>query len=157
MAQDDQVPSVTVQEASARLVGPGGAILVDVRELGEYQAARVAGSTLVPLSQFGVRFRDLPTDRPLLLFCRSGNRSAMATDFLRRQGYSDAHNVKGGILAWHAAGLPLRSGPLEVGEGGLPGATEPRVKGGKDGPSDVQGVSGPGDMQGVPGPGDQGP
>jgi rhodanese-related sulfurtransferase len=115
------VPAVSPQEAAARLADGSGALLVDVREPHEFGALRVDGAVLLPISRFGVAFRELPTDRPLLLFCRSGNRSAMATDFLRQHGFPDAHNVTGGILAWRAAGLPVRSGPVGPGEGSLPG------------------------------------
>jgi rhodanese-related sulfurtransferase len=86
-------------------------LLVDVRELGEFAEFRAEGSVLLPLSQFVARFRELPTDRPLLLICRSGGRSAQATGFLLAAGWSDVANVAGGMLGWLSSGLPVRSGP----------------------------------------------
>jgi rhodanese-related sulfurtransferase len=118
-----ELPALSAREASDRLA-TSGALLVDVREMDEFVASRVEGSVLMPVSEFGLRFRELPKDRPLLMFCQSGNRSAMATDFLLRQGFSDVHNVVGGIRAWRGAGLAVRSGPLAAGEGSLEAAVD---------------------------------
>ena len=128
---DQDLPTVDVREASRRLqaspqdpdAGPAP-LLVDVREVDEFAALRVPGAVLLPISRFGAAYRRLPTDRPLLMLCRSGGRSGMATDFLLRAGYPEVHNIAGGILAWHHAGLPTHSGPAAPGEGDLP-ATGP--------------------------------
>jgi rhodanese-related sulfurtransferase len=88
-------------------------LLVDVRELGEFVACRADGCVLLPLSEFLARYRELPTDRPLLLICQSGGRSAQATAFLLAAGWSDVSNVAGGTTSWLASGLPVRSGPPE--------------------------------------------
>jgi rhodanese-related sulfurtransferase len=121
------LPTVDVREAARRLeaAAPGAdagpaPLLVDVREVDEFTALRVPGAVLLPISRFGTDFRRLPTDRPLLMLCRSGGRSAMATDFLLRAGYPEVHNIAGGILAWHQAALPTRTGPPAAGEGDLP-------------------------------------
>ncbi|CAN5588999.1 hypothetical protein BH23CHL8_BH23CHL8_11460 [soil metagenome] len=97
---------------------------MDVREVNEYVALRAADTLLVPLSELVARLPDIPRDRPLMLVCRSGARSGRATLFLLQQGYSDVHNVAGGMVAWQAAGLPTRTGPLGPGEG-QPGEGEP--------------------------------
>ncbi len=94
-------------------------ILVDVREHGEIVASRIAGMVMLPLSQFAVRFRELPIDRPLLVICATGGRSSMASAHLNASGYA-ASNVVGGIQAWERAGLPVKRGPLTPGEGDLP-------------------------------------
>jgi rhodanese-related sulfurtransferase len=120
----DEIPVLSAKEAAARL-DDGDALLVDVREMNEYVALRVGGAVLVPISQFALRYRELPQDQPLLLFCRSGSRSATAAGFLLGHGYRDVHNVAGGILAWRGAGLPVSSGPLEPGEGSLPAEGQP--------------------------------
>ena len=95
-------------------------LLVDVREPDEMVGARIEGLVAMPLSQFGARFGELPTDRPLLLICASGGRSGMASAHLLANGYT-ATNVLGGMHAWERAGLPVRRGPLAPGEGDLPG------------------------------------
>jgi len=114
------VPTIDVREAARRAGDSAPSLIVDVRELDEFTALRVPDTVLLPMSRFELGFRQLPTDRPLLVLCRSGGRSAMATDFLLRFGFPEVHNIAGGILAWHAAGLPTESGPVEPGEGDLP-------------------------------------
>ena len=115
------IPSIEPAEAERRLRegAPDGRtpLLVDVRNLDEFIEARVPGATFIPLPEFGARFGELPTDRPLFMLCRSGSRSAAATAHLIGQGRSDVTNVTGGILAWARAGLPVVQGPLEPGEG----------------------------------------
>jgi rhodanese-related sulfurtransferase len=117
----EPTPSMTVTEAADRLA-PGAEpapMLVDVREPSEFQMLRVPGAVLLPLSGFTTRYEELPRDRPLLIMCAVGGRSARATDFLRANGYPDATNITGGITAWNAAGLPVRTGPVAPGEGDL--------------------------------------
>lgn len=110
------IPTVDVHEAHRRLTaaepGTPGPLLVDVREVGEYLQARADGALLMPLSQFTVRFQELPRDRPLLMICQAGGRSAQATAFLLANGWEDVANVAGGTGTWVASGLPARSGPL---------------------------------------------
>ena len=83
-----------------------GALLVDVREPGEYDQIHAEGATLLPLSEFEARYAELPTDRPLVMICRSGARSARAGEFLLANGYGDVTNLAGGTQAWAEAGLP---------------------------------------------------
>lgn len=114
-------PTVTVTQAAERLdsTDQPAPMLVDVREESEFGVMRVPGAVLMPLSTFTTRFEELPHDRPLLLMCAVGGRSARATEFLVANGYPDATNVAGGITAWNAAGLPVRTGPVEPGAGEL--------------------------------------
>ena len=112
------VPAVTVQQASEMQGQDGvGALIVDVREPNEYTQLRARGAVLLPLGRLNGRVKDLPRDRELLLMCRTGGRSQNATQFLQAQGFSNVTNVSGGIVAWHAAGLPTTSGEAEPGEG----------------------------------------
>ncbi|PZQ88187.1 MAG: sulfurtransferase [Leifsonia xyli] len=85
------------------------ATIIDVRQPDEYEAARVAGATLIPLGELTGRLDELPADRTLYIMCHSGGRSAQATAFLEAQGI-DAVNVAGGITAWAGAGLPVEQG-----------------------------------------------
>lgn len=113
------VPEVTVQEA-AELQGEGdGALLVDVREPNEFEQGRAEGAVLLPLGQLNTRFDELPRDRKLLMVCRTGGRSTNATQFLASQGFENAVNVSGGMVAWHNANLPMKSGAPAPGEGEL--------------------------------------
>src|SRR5262245_19254499 len=95
-------------------------LLVDVRERYEFEAVRAPGVVLIPLSEFAMRYAELPRDRGLLLICAAGSRSQRAGEFLAASGYPDVANVAGGIIAWQAAGLPVASGPPAPGEGDLP-------------------------------------
>jgi len=122
MFDPNRVPAVTVMDAHRQLHEGGAArpLLVDVREAHEFAAVRAEGATLFPLSTFAARLPELPTDRPLLMICQSGARSARATAFLLANGWTDVANVAGGTAAWVLAGLPARRGPLDPGEGVLP-------------------------------------
>lgn len=80
--------------------------LIDVREPDEYEAGRIAGAHLIPMSQLPAEVGDLDRERPIVFYCRSGSRSGMATEAFRNAGFN-AHNMAGGLLDWDAAGLPL--------------------------------------------------
>ncbi|MBP5247450.1 MAG: rhodanese-like domain-containing protein [Fibrobacter sp.] len=75
------------------------AIFVDVRTPEEVAQGTVAGSLNIPLQQIQTRYAELPKDKNLLVFCRSGRRSRAASEFLTQQGYTKVYNVDGGILA----------------------------------------------------------
>jgi rhodanese-related sulfurtransferase len=90
----------------AELVAAGEIQLVDVRTPAEHDAGHIAGGTLIELTELAEQAHTLDSTRPVILYCRSGGRSAMATDALTQAGF-DAHNMTGGMLEWHAAGLPM--------------------------------------------------
>jgi rhodanese-related sulfurtransferase len=114
------IPTIDVAEADRRLrEDPAGPVLLDVRELNEFVEVRAPGATLLPTSVFMARIGEIPTDRPLLVVCHVGGRSAAVVSYLIRAGRSDVVNVAGGMDAWARAGLPVRRGPLEPGEGVL--------------------------------------
>ena len=118
------IPTISPRDASAKLAEGGsspGPLLVDVRERDEFTAERAVGAVLLPISEFGARYEELPRDRPLLMICQSGSRSASATMFLLQRGWTDVRNVEGGTGAWAKAGLPVRHGPPDPGEGDLQG------------------------------------
>jgi len=124
-----QIPTIDVGEAAAaagaglnEAAGADGAVvplLVDVRERNEFIEVRAPGAVLYPTSSFLLRFDELPRDRPLHVICNSGSRSAAVTAWLLRNGWSDVHNVAGGMVAWARAGHTVRRGPLDPGEGDL--------------------------------------
>lgn len=96
------IPEISVTEAQHRLTSPNPPRLIDVREADEFEAARIPGAELLPLSQWPALALEKLTDRaqPLLIHCHHGGRSARATDFLLRSGFTDVKNVDGGIDAW---------------------------------------------------------
>jgi len=75
--------------------------LVDVREPAEHAQSRIEGALLIPLGALQDRLAELARDRPVVVHCQSGGRSARAVAMLRTRGY-DAHNLTGGIRAWQA-------------------------------------------------------
>jgi len=93
-----------------RLKSQPDVVVIDVREPSEYAEAHIPGVTLIPLSEVPDRVAEIPTDKTVILTCRTGNRSGQAATWLRSQGYTDVHNLQGGILAWQDAGLPTESG-----------------------------------------------
>jgi rhodanese-related sulfurtransferase len=95
----------TPQEVS-QLHAEGGIQLIDVREVHEHEAGRIAGDRLIVLSDLSAEAHTIDQSRPVVFYCRSGARSAMATQAFSEAGF-DAHNMSGGLLAWDAAGLPL--------------------------------------------------
>jgi rhodanese-related sulfurtransferase len=84
-----------------------GAQLIDVREPYERDAGRIPGdSAHIELDRLAAEAESIDRDRPVVFYCRTGSRSAMATEAFRGAGF-DAHNLAGGLLDWQAAGLPL--------------------------------------------------
>jgi rhodanese-related sulfurtransferase len=103
-------PSITPQEAHAHLSADGDSqLLLDVRQPPETASGAAPGAVLIPLTQLGKRLDELPRDRPILAICASGHRSPLAARRLKRAGF-DVRNVRGGMQAWRAAGLPVEEG-----------------------------------------------
>ncbi|MGY1452848.1 rhodanese-like domain-containing protein [Streptomyces sp. SS8] len=95
-----------------------GALVVDVRDRGEYRTGHVPGARPAPLSLLPLKPAELPRDRPVYVICQSGGRSTQATALLRGVGY-DAHSASGGTAAWTDAGRPVATGD----ESGTPDTT----------------------------------
>lgn len=90
---------ISVLELSEILEKDPQTVLIDVREQEEFDEVNLGG-TLIPLSEFGDRWQEVPRDRPVYIYCRSGRRSRTALEHLKKQGYTNGFNVTGGILAW---------------------------------------------------------
>lgn len=91
---------------AARLVA-GGARLIDVREPGEYDAERIPGSELAPLSAFDI-YCPVDDGRPIIVTCLAGSRAVRASHRLIARGHPSVLAIAGGLLAWKAAGLPTQ-------------------------------------------------
>jgi rhodanese-related sulfurtransferase len=94
-----------------------GAQLVDVRAGHEWDAGHLPGASHLPLDELNERAGEIDRDRPVLLYCRGGNRSTMATAALAAAGY-DAAKLSEGIVGWDEAGLPLAPDGGYVAESG---------------------------------------
>ncbi len=99
-------PNVDVATVNA-LQGRDDVVILDVREQSEYDAGHIPGVTLIPMNAVANRLNEIPKDKPVIVTCRSGNRSGQVTDYLRQQGYTNVHNMTGGINAWQQAGYPV--------------------------------------------------
>ena len=111
----DEAREISREEAQ-KLV-EDGAQLVDVRAEHEWEAGRIAGATHLPLDELVERAGEIDEDRPLVLYCRGGNRSTMATEALAAAGY-DAAKLSEGIVGWEEEGLPLEPEGGYVAESG---------------------------------------
>ncbi len=74
--------------------------LVDVREPAEYEIVRIEGSVLIPPRELPSRLSELPQDKQVVLYCKTGVRSAEALALLKNAGFADAKHVQGGVTAW---------------------------------------------------------
>jgi rhodanese-related sulfurtransferase len=101
------VPEIDVLSTARDLVTGIDLQLVDVREPDEWAAGHIEGAILLPLGEVTVRARELDPERPVVVICRSGNRSASATGYLLRLGFRDVRNLTGGMIAWAAAGQSI--------------------------------------------------
>jgi rhodanese-related sulfurtransferase len=114
-ASAEATREVTRKEAQ-KLVEEG-AQLVDVRAEHEWEAGRIAGAVHLPLAELAERTAELDPDRPVVLYCRGGTRSTMATDALAEAGF-DAAKLSEGIVGWAEAELPLEPEGGYVAESG---------------------------------------
>jgi phage shock protein E len=105
-AEFDLADTVNVQTV-ASVKDQDNVYLLDVREQSEYDAGHIPGVTLIPMGEVANRLAEIPTDKEVIVTCRSGNRSGQITDFLRQQGFDNVHNMEGGIAAWEAAGYDV--------------------------------------------------
>jgi rhodanese-related sulfurtransferase len=104
------------REEAQKLIDEG-AQAIDVRADHEWEAGHLAGATHLQLDELPQRVGEIDKERPVLLYCRGGNRSTMATAALAEAGY-DAAKLSEGIVGWDEAGLPLDSEDGYVAESG---------------------------------------
>ncbi|HEX2623206.1 MAG TPA: rhodanese-like domain-containing protein, partial [Phototrophicaceae bacterium] len=96
-----------VEEAQAAQLE--GALLLDVRNLNEYQEMHIPGALLIPMDEIAGRMNELPRDREIILYCAAGTRSSIVTSWLQKRGVLNTAHLIGGINAWKQAGLPVES------------------------------------------------
>ena len=92
-----------------QLINHKNAIILDVREEKEFKAGHILNSKLIPLGKIRERIGELERyrEQPVVIVCRSGQRSAAACVLLGKHGFSQVYNLTGGVLAWQKASLPL--------------------------------------------------
>jgi SulP family sulfate permease len=104
------------QERFQEMADRKGTQVVDIREPAEYQSGHIPGASSLPLRKLAEQWQELPTDRTVLLVCRSGRRSARALHLLEDAGLTEVFALEGGILGWRSRGLPLMSAEETVAE-----------------------------------------
>lgn len=103
----DETPVPEVEPVEAQKGSREGGLILDVREADELTQASIEGALHIPLGELYLRTGDVPVDRDVFVICQVGQRSTMATDFLRQLGHESVWNVRGGIIAWYRSGLPV--------------------------------------------------
>lgn len=98
-------PIGQVKGGAATELLDSGIRTIDVREPSEYQSGHIPGSELVPLGTVASASGSWDKDEPLLLVCRSGNRSTQAATYLARQGFKKLYNLDGGMMSWSGASI----------------------------------------------------
>jgi rhodanese-related sulfurtransferase len=101
------VSSINPVELNDKLKNGKRPVVIDVRQPAEYRRGHIAGAKLIPLDQLSRRMADLPQGREIVCVCASGNRSNSATRILVKAGFN-ATNMKGGMVSWRSAGLPVK-------------------------------------------------
>ena len=104
---------VTVDQAHEMLSSDPTIFLLDVRSTGEYENdGHIPGAYLIPHTDVNLRSDELPTEKgsPILVYCRSGLRSSLASQDLVNLGYTEVRNMLGGFSTWAGRGYPTLLG-----------------------------------------------
>jgi hydroxyacylglutathione hydrolase len=99
-----------VGELAPRLAR-GEVTLLDVRSRSEFVAGHLPGALHIPVGHLGARLAEIPRDKPIVVQCETGSRSAIAVSVLQRLGVPNAANLAGGIVAWQEGGHPVVAEP----------------------------------------------
>ena len=108
-ALTESTERLSPQFAAERLASAGSPLVVDVRAPREREQKHIDGSLHIPLNRLAEGMKSLPKDRPLVVYCAGGYRSSIAASMLQGGGFSPVSEIAGGIAAWEAAKLPVRS------------------------------------------------
>lgn len=95
---------------STALMNHENAVVLDTRSMAEFKTGHIVGAINIPLNNLGKQLKTMEKykDQPIIVCCRSGSRSAMACKTLKKAGFENVHNLKGGIMAWESASLPVK-------------------------------------------------
>ena len=94
------IPTMSAPELKRKMDACEPFELIDVREPFEYEIARIDGAKLIPLGEIAERVNELQRERPIVVHCHSGQRSAQAVRLLQQRGFANLYNLEGGIDAW---------------------------------------------------------
>jgi rhodanese-related sulfurtransferase len=108
--QAAQVQNLSASAAQQMLQQNKNTYLLDVRTPEEYLQVRIDGAHLIPIDKVTARINEIPSDKPLLVYCAVGSRSAQVSRYLVQQGYTQVYNLEGGIWAWQLRNYPVSQG-----------------------------------------------
>lgn len=108
-SQKQLPPEISVVEAHRKY--QEGAFLLDVRTQEEWDQAHIPNTIFIPLEELPERIKEIPTDKEIIIICRSGNRSKVARDILLDAGLELVTSSQGGLISWNMAGYPLEIQP----------------------------------------------
>jgi rhodanese-related sulfurtransferase len=108
------IKKISVNEINKKLGDGNECQVIDVREFSEWDSERIAEAQLMPLSNFEKHIAEIDHNKPVYLFCRSGNRAGRAAEKLSNMGFTDVHVVEGGLQAWTQAELPVIKGESKI-------------------------------------------
>ncbi len=104
--EEGKFVNVTVAEGK-QIIDGGDIFILDVRTKEEYDSGHINGSILIPLEDLEKRYNEIPRDRKILVYCRTGHRSTQASEILVKNGFKQIYNMKGGITEWTKAGYEI--------------------------------------------------
>jgi len=96
--------------AATTMINHDDAVVLDVRSMKEFQDGHIVNSINIPLNGLGNNLKQMEKhrDKPVVIVCRSGSRSGSACSVLRKNGFENVKNLRGGMLAWENANLPVK-------------------------------------------------
>jgi rhodanese-related sulfurtransferase len=115
MAEETATETEIEPARAAEMLEAGEVELIDVRHPYEWEAGRIEGARPIEVNDLSGQAESIPRAKPVLFYCRSGNRSALAAAAFRQAGW-EAYNLAGGLRAWVDNGLPLDPPDGEVAE-----------------------------------------
>ncbi len=110
-AEKSQFIDITVTQGK-EMIDRGDVFILDVRRQDEYDAGHIRGSTRIPVQdipqqELNKSISEIPRDKKILVYCRTGQRSTMASEILVNSGFKEVYNMKGGISEWTKAGYEI--------------------------------------------------
>ena len=104
------VKEIEASELSQLLEQKADIMLLDVRTPAEIAAGIIPSTEAMPLTVLPMRMNEIPKDKKVVIYCRTGARSAQACMYMGQQGFDNLYNLRGGIMSWARAGLTIESG-----------------------------------------------
>ncbi len=103
----NEIQNISVEDTAVMLEDKNKYFLLDVRTKEEYSSGFLENSILIPVTELENRLSEIPSGKPVIIYCRSGNRSSQAAAILLKNNYNPVYNMLGGITEWEKKGYPV--------------------------------------------------